>query len=38
VVLAATLPMRLHVLAQNRMHFSIVGQDSGHVTLGLAIR
>ncbi len=26
------------VLAQNRMNYSIVGQDSGHIALGLAIR
>src|SRR5579863_2107744 len=26
------------VVAQNRMNYSIVGQDSGHVALGLALR
>jgi len=34
----ATLPTRARVLAQNRMTYSIVGQSSGHVALGLAIR
>jgi LmbE family N-acetylglucosaminyl deacetylase len=33
-----TAPPRLHVLAQNRMSYSIVGQNSGHVALGLALR
>lgn len=32
------LPLRLGVLAQNRMTYSIVGQNSGHIALGLAIR
>src|SRR5690242_6637993 len=27
-----------HIRAQNRMTYSIVGQSSGHVALGLAIR
>jgi LmbE family N-acetylglucosaminyl deacetylase len=31
-------PMRTRVLAQNRMSYTIVGQNSGHVALGLAIR
>lgn len=34
----ALLPARVRVLAQNRMSYSIVGANSGHVTLGLAIR
>jgi hypothetical protein len=34
----ATLPNRVRVLAQNRMNYSIVGQNSGHVALGLAVR
>ena len=34
----ATAPIRTRVLAQNRMNYSIVGQNSGHVALGLAIR
>jgi LmbE family N-acetylglucosaminyl deacetylase len=38
VALIALLPMPTHVLAQNRMGYSIVGQNSGHVALGLAIR
>jgi hypothetical protein len=32
------IPNRAHVLAQNRMNYSIVGQNNGHVALGLAIR
>ena len=38
IAVMATVPTRVRVLAQNRMNFSIVGQDSGHVALGLAIR
>ena len=38
VAAMAMLPARVHVLAQNRMSYSIVGANSGHVTLGLAIR
>jgi len=40
VVLAviALAPTRARVLAQNRMSYSIVGENSGHVALGLAIR
>lgn len=38
IALVAMLPARIHVLAQNRMSYSIVGANSGHVTLGLAIR
>ncbi len=34
----ATAPIRSRVLAQNRMNYSIVDQNSGHVALGLAIR
>ena len=33
-----TMPTRVPVLAQNRMNYSIVGQSSGHIVLGLAIR
>jgi len=32
------IPARVRVLAQNRMSYSIVGANSGHVALGLAIR
>src|SRR5450432_3232253 len=35
VLLAA---VHLHVLAQNRMTYSLVSPDSGHVALGLALR
>jgi hypothetical protein len=28
----------VRVLAQNRMNFSLVAQDSGHIALGLALR
>jgi len=38
IAVMATAPTRPGVLAQNRMNFSIVGQNSGHVALGLAIR
>ncbi len=38
IVLMATVPNRFHVLAQNRMTYPIVSQNSGHVALGLAIR
>ena len=34
----ATAPCNLYVLAQNRMNFPLVAQDSGHVALGLALR
>jgi LmbE family N-acetylglucosaminyl deacetylase len=34
----AILAPGLHVSAQNRMNFSLVAQDSGHVALGLALR
>jgi LmbE family N-acetylglucosaminyl deacetylase len=34
----AIAPLRERVMAQNRMTYSIVGPDSGHVALGLAIR
>jgi hypothetical protein len=33
-----TAPTPVRVLAQNRMGFSIVGENSGHIALGLAIR
>ncbi|HXP86018.1 MAG TPA: PIG-L family deacetylase [Bryobacteraceae bacterium] len=38
IAVIATVPTRVRVLAQNRMNYSIVGQNSGHVALGLAIR
>jgi LmbE family N-acetylglucosaminyl deacetylase len=38
VAVMAIMPTRSPVLAQNRMSYSIVGQNSGHVALGLAIR
>ena len=38
VAVMAIMPIRSPVLAQNRMSYSIVGQNSGHVALGLAIR
>jgi len=38
LVVMALLPARVRVLAQNRMSYSIVGGNSGHVALGLAIR
>ncbi len=34
----ATAPNRARVLAQNRMTYPVVGQNSGHAALGLAIR
>src|SRR5664279_2573964 len=34
----ATVGIAVMATAQNRMNFSIVGQNSGHVALGLAIR
>jgi LmbE family N-acetylglucosaminyl deacetylase len=34
----ATAPCNLYILAQNRMNFPLVAQDSGHVALGLALR
>src|SRR5271154_2959535 len=36
--LVLTLPGNVPVLAQNRMTFPIVSQDSGHIALGLALR
>src|SRR5258708_1950172 len=30
--------LALHLLAQNRMNFPLVAQDSGHIALGLALR
>jgi LmbE family N-acetylglucosaminyl deacetylase len=38
IAVMATVPTRVSVLAQNRMNYSIVAQNSGHVALGLAIR
>src|SRR5579872_4979412 len=38
IAILATGPVRDRVLAQNRMSYSIVGENSGHVALGLAIR
>lgn len=38
VAVMATAPMRTPVLAQNRMSYSIVDRNGGHVALGLAIR
>src|ERR1700689_2881444 len=38
IAVMATAPTRVPVLAQNRMNYSIVGQNSGHAALGLAIR
>jgi hypothetical protein len=38
VAAMTAMPPRFRVLAQNRMTYSIVGQNSGHVALGLAIR
>jgi LmbE family N-acetylglucosaminyl deacetylase len=38
IAVMATTPTRIRVLAQNRMNYSIVGQNSGHIALGLAIR
>ena len=34
----ATVSTSVLMLAQNRMNYSIVGQNSGHIALGLAIR
>jgi LmbE family N-acetylglucosaminyl deacetylase len=40
IVLAfvAAAPDRVRVFAQNRMNFSLVSQDTGHIALGLALR
>ena len=38
ITLAVLAPGSVHVFAQNRMNFSLVAQDSGHVALGLALR
>ena len=38
IALMATIPTSVRVLAQNRMSYSIVDQNRGHVALGLAIR
>ena len=38
LILLTVASVGIAVLAQNRMNYSIVGQNSGHVALGLAIR
>jgi hypothetical protein len=38
LMLTMTAPFDLRVLAQNRMNYSLVSVDSGHVALGLALR
>src|SRR5690349_8816440 len=38
LILMATAPCNISVLAQNRMNYPLVSQDSGHVALGLALR
>src|SRR6202030_1437950 len=38
LMLTVTVPFDLRVLAQNRMNYSLVSVDSGHVALGLALR
>ena len=38
VTLAALVPAGVPVAAQNRMNYSLVAPDNGHVALGLAIR
>lgn len=38
IAVIASASIRSRVLAQNRMTYSIVDQNSGHVALGLAIR
>jgi len=38
IPLAFLAPICSRVFAQNRMNFSLVAQDSGHVALGLALR
>src|SRR5271154_1974261 len=38
IAVMATVPTRVHLLAQNRMNYPVVGQNSGHAALGLAIR
>lgn len=38
IAVIAIAPIRSRVLAQSRMNYSIVDQNSGHVALGLAIR
>ncbi len=38
LVFLIAAPESIRILAQNRMNFSIVAQDSGHVALGLALR
>jgi len=38
LILALTATGGLHTLAQNRMNYSLVAEDGGHVALGLALR
>src|SRR6201987_2471555 len=38
LALLVTAPDSVRVQAQNRMNFSLVSQDSGHIALGLALR
>jgi hypothetical protein len=38
IALVVLTPETVSVLAQNRMNFSLVAQDSGHIALGLALR
>jgi LmbE family N-acetylglucosaminyl deacetylase len=38
LALLVMAPDSVRVLAQNRMNFSIVAEDSGHIALGLALR
>src|SRR5271170_8418211 len=38
LALVVLTPETVSVLAQNRMNFSLVAQDSGHIALGLALR
>src|ERR1035441_203959 len=38
LILTLMVTGSLHTLAQNRMNYSLVAQDGGHVALGLAVR
>lgn len=38
IAVLVALPSRVRVLAQNRMNYSIVDQNNGHIALGLAVR
>jgi hypothetical protein len=38
LILTLTVAGGLHTLAQNRLNYSLVAQDGGHVALGLALR